>query len=166
MSVREAWISPKGEAWKTRTTPSRTSSRQREERRHGFRAVAQLAEELEQRQRARLLQPFEDLADLVADREAEMADLHGRGVGEPVALGDLAESLDEVEQGDLQRFAVRGGGHRGLRTRPEAGAQRIDLVEGLGGLLEPLVLLEAPDEVAPRVFLRRARERAAGACGT
>ena len=78
-------------------------------------------------------------------------------MGELIALGDLPESLDQVEERDFDRHALPRRRKLHLRPRPETGAQGVDLVERLGHPPESLVLEKAPREVLARVLFDAAR---------
>src|SRR5687768_12932665 len=124
-----------------------------EERGHRLRAELHRPEEVEKRQRPLLVEPREELFHLGADRKALVPDLERRRVGQAVALGDFAESADQVEERHLERLPIGRGGRRGRRPGPQARAQRVDLVKVLRGTPVALVLGEAPGEVVERALL-------------
>jgi hypothetical protein len=112
----------------------------RQERGHRLGPVLHRSQELQERQGLLLVQARQELLHLLAHGETQVADLHGRRVRELVALGDVAEPLDQVEERDLHRDVLSGLRQLHLGPRPQPRAQGIDFVEGLGHPLEALVL--------------------------
>src|SRR6266540_5135227 len=133
--------------------PEADELERREKSRNRLRAELHLPQEVEERERALLVQARDQLLHLFAHRESLVTDLERGRMGQAIPLGCLAERADQVEERHLQCLPVGRRRRRGRRPGPETGAERVDFVEGLRGALVALVLGEAPREVFERTLL-------------
>ena len=113
-----------------------------------------VVEQILEAARLGLRQPLEQLLDARLDRDLLRRQRHRRPLAG--ALEHAPERRQQAEEIDLQLGLVSLAGNRldaRIGPRPLRAAQRLALVQQLGGGLELLVLEQPPDQRVARVFV-------------